>query len=239
MKLHPIQGKNSFCGPAAISAITGVPTEIAADLMRQHYGRSAIKGSHANEVGHALRQLGFSLQHALEPEINVTGERTYAQWCRNTARSRGRRTFLLAYGNHWAVVQGRKHFCSQRKEGCSQKVAPMRRGRVTKAFEVVPTTIGALVKVRDLMEAKKATPVQRTNQAARAKAKALLRAHPGVTARVERFNRGEMHIDVWCSLFSEDQTGDPFEGDHYVSDWREALPRIQDYIELLTKKEAS
>jgi hypothetical protein len=233
MKLRPIQGKNGFCGPAAVSAITGCRTEISADLMRQHYGRSAIKGSFANEIGHALRQLGFSLQLALEPEISVIGGRTYAQWCRNTARSRGRRTFLLAYGHHWAVVQGRRHFCSQRKQGCAQRLAPMRRGRVTQVFEVFPTSIGALVNVQDLLEAKKATPVQRANQAARARAKALLRAHPDVMVNVERLDGGT-RLDVWCSLFSEDQTGDPFEGDHYVDDWCEALPRIQAYTKLLT-----
>lgn len=69
--LGPVpRGKNSYCGPAVVSAFTGIPTQKAAELLRQAGGRSVIKASSELEVTQALSRCG------LQADRLHTGRRT-------------------------------------------------------------------------------------------------------------------------------------------------------------------
>ena len=64
MKLHQIHGKNRYCGPAAISAITGASTDDAAYAIRCRSGQRFVKGSEDRHVLEALLESGVFAERA-------------------------------------------------------------------------------------------------------------------------------------------------------------------------------
>ncbi len=63
--LHRITGRAVKCGPAAISAIAGVPTHEAAAVIRRLFDRPAVNGVHTDELAAALEELGWAPDYAL------------------------------------------------------------------------------------------------------------------------------------------------------------------------------
>ena len=58
--LHRITGRATKCGPAAVSAIAGVPTHEAAAIIRRLSGRRAVRGVSMDELAAALFELGHA-----------------------------------------------------------------------------------------------------------------------------------------------------------------------------------
>ena len=63
--LHRITGRAVKCGPAAISAIAGVPTHEAAAVIRRLFDRPAVNGIHTDELAAALEEFGWAPDYAL------------------------------------------------------------------------------------------------------------------------------------------------------------------------------
>ena len=63
--LHRITGRAKKCGPAAISAIAGVPTHEAAAVIRRLSGRYAVNGVYMDEIAAALEEFGWEPDYAL------------------------------------------------------------------------------------------------------------------------------------------------------------------------------
>ena len=63
--LHRITGRATKCGPAAISAIAGVPTHEAAAIIRRLFDRPAVNGVYMDELAAALAELGWAPDRAL------------------------------------------------------------------------------------------------------------------------------------------------------------------------------
>ena len=63
--LHRITGRAVKCGPAAISAIAGVPTHEAAAVIRRLFDRPAVNGVYIDELAAALEEFGWAPDHAL------------------------------------------------------------------------------------------------------------------------------------------------------------------------------
>ena len=63
--LHRITGRATKCGPAAISAIAGVPTHEAAAVIRRLFDRPSVNGVHTDELAAALEEFGFVPDYAL------------------------------------------------------------------------------------------------------------------------------------------------------------------------------
>ena len=63
--LHRITGRAVKCGPAAISAIAGVPTHEAAAVIRRLYDRRAVNGVFIDELAGALAELGWAPDYAI------------------------------------------------------------------------------------------------------------------------------------------------------------------------------
>ncbi len=63
--LHRITGRAKKCGPAAISAIAGVPTHEAAAVIRHLSGRYAVNGVYMDELAAALEEFGWSPDHVV------------------------------------------------------------------------------------------------------------------------------------------------------------------------------
>ena len=63
--LHRITGRAVKCGPAAISAITGVPTHAAAAVIRRLFDRPSVNGVYTDELAAALEEFGWAPDYAL------------------------------------------------------------------------------------------------------------------------------------------------------------------------------
>ena len=75
--LHRITGRATKCGPAAISAIAGVPTHEAAAVIRRLFDRPSVNGVHIDELAAALEEFGFVPDYAMRhPKYR---ERRYAR----------------------------------------------------------------------------------------------------------------------------------------------------------------
>ena len=58
--LHRITGRALKCGPAANSAIAGVPTHEAAAVIRRLFDRPAVNGVYIDELADALEEFGWT-----------------------------------------------------------------------------------------------------------------------------------------------------------------------------------
>ena len=112
-KIRPINhgtvraDRNRYCGPAVISAITGICT------------------------GDAARQtMGFSLDRSTGPTLAAWLKATVKD---RTAD----RVFLIVSGWHWQLVQGRRYVCGLTSEIVSIKDKRVkRRARVADVYEL-------------------------------------------------------------------------------------------------------
>ena len=80
--LHRITGRAGKCGPAAVSAIAGVPTHEAAAVIRRLSGRRAIHGVSMDELAAALSALGHAPDRAIRHPRQGAGRlaRNAAAW---------------------------------------------------------------------------------------------------------------------------------------------------------------
>ena len=63
--LQRITGRAVKCGPAAISAIAGVPTHEAAAVIRRLFDRHSVNGVYTDELASALEEFGWTPDYAL------------------------------------------------------------------------------------------------------------------------------------------------------------------------------
>jgi hypothetical protein len=112
MKLHPIRGRNGYCGPGVISALTGVTTDEAAALLRLQTGRKQIRGVTPNELLPTLRNLGFWTER-----FQIFAEDTdltLGEWLEvHTASWTG--AYLITTQGHWQLVAGEDVVCSKNR----------------------------------------------------------------------------------------------------------------------------
>jgi hypothetical protein len=92
---------NTYCGPAAISAVTGCTTAEAAAVLRDITGRKAIKACWTREILTALRRLGWHatlVSHEIERP-------TIARYIREGRHEDVRAQIILMTG-HFIAVSG-------------------------------------------------------------------------------------------------------------------------------------
>ena len=161
MRLKPVNhgkkagDKNRYCGPSAISAVTGMTTGEAARLLRHVSGRTAIKGTHPHELYRALAFCGIRMQtrivRPLSPPIQIKGKTvthpTLAQWLKDTVKERtSDRIFLVVAGHHWQLVSGRRYVCGISGDVVSIRDKKVkRRARVSEVYELHPPRSGKIV----------------------------------------------------------------------------------------------
>jgi len=125
---------NNYCGPAVISAVTGMTTGEAARLIRHVSGQKMVKGSH---TFHVLRAL--SLCNIQNVKTTVVTRPTLAQWLKGSKdiRTSGR-VFLIVAGNHFQLVEGRRYVCGRTRDIVSVRSKLVkRRCRVETVHELV------------------------------------------------------------------------------------------------------
>lgn len=115
MKLYPLArkpGQNRWCGPAAISFLTGLDTDQAAKLIRQYTGKRQVIGTDEDAMRYVLGQYGICMVE-MDHYPDKAARPTLVQWLRLTRRERGQRTYLVSAGDHWQLISGRRYACGK------------------------------------------------------------------------------------------------------------------------------
>ena len=132
---NSISEPNRYCGPAVISAVTGMNTGEAARLIRSVSGQRAVKGAHTTHVRRAMKLCGIS---SYIVHIPLERKPTLAQWLKNSKERRTTgRVFLVVAGNHFQLIEGRRYVCGRTRDIVSIKDQQVkRRCRVEEVYEL-------------------------------------------------------------------------------------------------------
>lgn len=135
MKLHyPKRGLNSYCGPAILSYLTGIPTHVAARHIRRHSGQRAVRSCGIHFLRLALKDFGY---HTSD-ELNVRGL-TINQWLKKYDKKRTpQRVYLVLAGRHFYLFKGQEYICGLVNKPTSIKNKSLkRRSRIYSVHEVI------------------------------------------------------------------------------------------------------
>ena len=136
MKIQAVRkaakGHNRFCGPAALSIVTGIDTAQAAALIRKTSNVRSVMGTSLYQMIRAYNALGYHLTSAAKVNpFDRKSNPTLAAWLKETASTRGNDVFLIAAGRHWQIVQGRRFCC-----GLTQKPVSLTHEKVKRRARV-------------------------------------------------------------------------------------------------------
>ena len=221
MKIYPVnidpKDHNKWCGPAAISILTGMTTGESARIIRSINGGRPVKGTECWEISRALRLCNLGMY----PKGLDTPSPTLAQWFKSSAKMRSAgRVFLVSAGWHWQVVSGRRFCCSVTQEIVGLKHEKVsRRARVEAVYEI--KLCAGAKKIKRPPAAVKTKPKV---DPAYAQLRKLVKQH-GMSGRLERDGEWEDYTIKPCALFP-----DGFQTFHH-GDWYETLDRVETCIE--------
>jgi hypothetical protein len=232
MKLHPVnrvKGGNRFCGPAVISAITGMTTCEASRLIRNQTGRKMVTGTGTAEMLNALYECGVSMKHialyaGTRPSPTITG------WLRESKaiRTPGR-VFLVATSNHWQLISGRKFVCGKTVEVVSirhEKVK--RRARVQNVYEL--TTKGITIPHNLLTAPKRENPLAHFHKPELKELRRIAAEH-GIQIDHDS-DHDFLEVYPPDGLFV-DEENDPYDDNHYAYGTDDLRERVTVYAELI------
>ena len=231
IKLLPIKDgrdKNRYCGPSVISALTKLTTGEAARLIRmQSPNRKSVKGTHSYEVRRALDACNIEMRRFPYTPVVSNGKKrrpSLAAWLKQSKKSRTPgRVFLIAAGNHWQLVSGRRYICGRIRDIVSIKDKRVkRRARVSEVYELTSPN----VKKPDIDVTK---PKARSNPAYYHIRK-IIKKHPEFNLTYEKDD-----ISYWVTMSGplEDlatKLNHPLCDEHYCYDIDEVWSRMEDMV---------
>lgn len=215
VSLHPIKGRNRYCGPAAMAAVLGVTTDHAARVIRGLTGERWIKGVSVQHLTAAMEQLGVRVRYT---RIDASYE-SLADWLRNNLRLFQSAHLILHFGvngdAHYGTISGGMYQCNHSKVPVSFEAIPFKpsAGIVFGVFEVLDRPTEA---PRDAKLVERGTL---------AKAKRIAARH-GIV--IDSFD-GQW-FEVSCPELEHD---DPLEGRNATGDVREVLELVEEYRDCL------
>lgn len=240
MNIHPVNRKNRgnrYCGPAAISIITGCDTDDAAKLIRAYNGDRPVRGAYTTHVLNVLHDIGYRCY-----DVKFERGTTLAGWLRATHGERGGKVYLVVAGNHFQVVSGNRFCCGRTRQIVGLKHDKVKRRARVKQVIRVEADADELRHIDDVLD--KHYPHREYEQKRK-----KLEASAGAQARrlakkwdieieTEVWGSGSdryTNIIVWGHKLTMDSAviDDPFAGDHYAEDWQDALERVEEYVKLL------
>jgi hypothetical protein len=229
--LHVKGDKNRYCGPSAISAITGMNTGEAARMIRHVGGRKSVKGSFDWEVREVLERCGIrSVRENFGLKLGRSKGPTLAAWLRHTVKERtAKRVFLIVAGWHYQLVQGRRIVCGilgEPKSIRDKKVK--RRARVAEVFEL--HSMGKICKPPEAIKPKR--PVNSDYSTAQRMAKAM-----NIDIDIDKLSNGESQ--KWIGGYDDvDENGEDIDFTeigvieyHCCYDWWEVCDTLNSIAE--------
>lgn len=230
MKIYPIKRKprqNRYCGPGVVSLLTGLDPGTAADLIRSHSGQRNVKGTWTIFVLRSLHDCG------LQTKLLETQPQRFSEWLEETRLIREAyptRVFFVVTKRHFQIIQGDR-FCDNATHDLVDLSDPrVRPGQtVMQVHEVMGEAMQSSPAVEQLKAGKRAKRSEYGKQyVARRKVKEIEAL--GII-EVDEGNYETRLEAVWPAKALCDLPGfdDPFEGDHWVDTWEEALDRAKEY----------
>lgn len=136
MKVRREEGDNRFCGPAALSLLTGrkVPTITAA--LRDITGDRAIKGVHNWAMRKALTLFGRNVEVVFTKYQTTRMRPTLVGAIRMLKTRKPNEKFLITLSTHYVVLKGRKLYDNVHPTGVFLRQYPYRRSRVERIDKV-------------------------------------------------------------------------------------------------------
>lgn len=240
MTIHPVTRKNRgnrYCGPAAISIVTGCDTDTAAKLIRAYNGNRPVCSTYTSHLHAVLRDFGYRI---VTEKVEIGS--TLASWLRATHGERGGKVYVVLAGDHFQIVSGNRYCCSLTGEIVGLKHDKVRRRSRVRQVVRIEADASGLRAVKDVMdkhyphdgyEAKR----KKSEASARAQARRIAKLWD-IEIESEVFGWGSdryTRLSVWGNALTMDsaEIEDPFAGDHYADDWQDALERVEEYAKLL------
>lgn len=238
MKLHAIQHDlktTLWCGPAALSAVTGKSTSHVHEAIRQSmnpaYRHKPIKGVSNTILVRAAELLGceviahFSFVNELRLNYGRIGFNpkppTLAKFCRDHRELLRSEILIINITGHYVTVSGRSFIDNHTGKVVLLSSAPFRRARVQAAWIIRPGM--KLDKVAPPMP-KPADP----HAKARRESQALAKQY-GIL--LEQHNPGEYWVYPPDGL--ETEKLDPYYNEHLAYDgWSDVHKRVTTYVKL-------
>ena len=227
LKLNPVAaGNNRFCGPSAISILTGINTDEASRLIRSVNGKRSVMGTSDRDILASLKLCGIVASRVLSKPRGKGP--TLAKWFDTT---RGTKIFLVTAGWHWQVVQGSQYVC-----GLTSEIIDItdkrvrRRSRVSDVWELSAPT-GVRVPTKRIAKAKrKPTP----HLAAYQKARRLAKEYD-IT-----IEKDDVSWWVFPPSWMDNKEDDEFFNDgHFCDNWGEILSMVESYAEYIKENPRS
>lgn len=137
MKLHPIRHTNAsnlWCGPAAISAVTGYDTRSVHQCIRELNGLKQVTGLNNRDLVIVLQALGCKVR-----AYRLPSRVTLAYWLKTNAEVFSRNPVIVNLTGHYVTVMGRKFIDNHTDGPVFLKAAPHRRARV-KGYFIIEST---------------------------------------------------------------------------------------------------
>jgi len=141
--------KNRYCGPAVLSIMSGITTGDASRLIRSLFPQvHAVRGTSDYQIQMAYKELGIRMSR-VSYGITDSKKPTLAGWLKGTVVERtAGRVFLVAAGNHWQIITGRRYICGIVKELVSVRDKRVkRRARVSGVYELTPIAEDGKIRV--------------------------------------------------------------------------------------------
>jgi len=131
MKVKLKKGSHrSWCGPSALTAVTGLTYDTVTRTMRRVLHRRQITSVSINQLQRMLIHWKLSPIFTDDWRYLPASRPTMAAWMRDTWGKLGSNMHVIVTTHHVAVIKGRKYYDNSRPDGCSFKQAPLRRARV-------------------------------------------------------------------------------------------------------------
>ena len=110
-QLHPIAGKNRFCGPTALASVLGITTDHAARLIRKFSGDKRVTGVYETHLLKALAAAGCKSEYH-----NGAGEGgamlSAREWVKAHRALFASTHVIISFGRHYGTLLGEHYQCS-------------------------------------------------------------------------------------------------------------------------------
>ena len=232
----PRGDRNRYCGPSAISCITGMTTGEAARLIRHVGGRKSVKGSSVREVTEALTMCGIKSEYkSFGMKLNRRTGPTLAGWLKATVKERtAKRVFLIVAGWHFQLVQGRRIVCGILWDPTSIRGKRVkRRARVSNVYELTAES-----KVTIPSEARKPKSVHNSDRSKAQRLAAQLGIEIEIDTHYEYINGGGIGRvnQYWIGCYDDkyddgsdvDFSNDGIIDGHCSYDWCEVYGKLEE-----------
>lgn len=107
--LHPIKGRNGYCGPAAMASVLGISTDDASATIRRVCGLQKVAGLTTQQLVQALTHLGCEIEVV---HVSPREQLPARQWVTEHADLFAHHPVIIVFSEHFGTLLGRHYQCS-------------------------------------------------------------------------------------------------------------------------------